>query len=96
MKYYVEECGRGKDDSFSTIYGCADTPKDAIAKFEEIKRQVLAEDDFFLKDGYWEEHTTITTGGVQLPCLSVEDEENGMWYELYVAETEDLSKGEQK
>lgn len=93
MKYLVEERGFSRHDGeFYTVFGCADTPEKAIKIFEALKTQFLSDDNFFLKDGECEESTTITMNGAKLPLLEITDEYGNEWYELFVAETNDLEE----
>ncbi len=89
--YIVEEAGRERHEGeFNTKFCVCDTVELAKQRFEEQKAKLLKEEDFFLKEeldnGDFTEHNTISSNGVEMPCLSIETDWE--YYELYVCECE--------
>ena len=89
--YMVKEEGFSKKEGeFETIFGAYENLNEAIKKWAEQKCKLFDEKDFYLKkefeDGDFVEHNLISSKEEEMPCLTIEIDEE--YYELYVCEIE--------
>ena len=90
--FMVEENGKDRHDlePFTTRFGLYEKGEDALVRYNQEREDVLNGDYFFMREevenGDYEESETISSNGVRMPILSMENEEE--YYELYICEVE--------
>lgn len=88
--YIVEERGNRGDDEgeFITRLAICETKEKALKQYNKFKKELFKEDYFYTKpyldNGDFIESTLITSTHEELPILSIEDYEEGIYYEMYI------------